>query len=124
MIKELFTNQIVEVEGITSKDMKSEWNDKDTDIVDGIIKNLFRMKTLTDHRGQKHKLSTMASIDNFLGLAYTSSSSFAMYGNTNTRFCLDSEEVYNIDCFGLGHDNCVYIWCTDYEENEKVYKVI
>ena len=124
MIKELFANRITEVEGITSNDMKQEWTDKEVDFVDKTIRNLFIRKTLTDHRGDKHRMINMETIEDFFGLPYTSTSSFAMYGITNTRFCLDNEELYGIDCFGLGNDGNVYIWCTDREENEKVYIVI
>jgi hypothetical protein len=47
-----------------------------------------------------------------------------MLSNTNTRYCLDTENKYNIDCFGLGKDNKVYIFCTDNTENEKVYLIV
>lgn len=124
MIKELFANQVEEVEGITSNDMTQEWNDQEVNFVDSTIRGLFIRKTLTDHRGNKKRMINMETIEDFFGLPYTSSSSFAMYGVTNTRFCLDTEEEYGIDCFGLGNDGNIYIWCTDREENEKVYKVI
>jgi len=124
MIKELFANQVVEVEGINTEDMKQEWNDQEVDFIDKTIRSLFIRKTLTDHRGDKKRMVNMEAIEDFFGLPYTSTSSFAMYGITNTRFCLDNEEEYGIDCFGLGNDNCVYVWCTDKEENEKIYKVI
>jgi len=124
MIKELFTNQVIEIEGIIYKDMKEEWNDQEFSFVDKAIRNLFIRKTLTDHRGDKRRMVNMEVIEDFFGLPYTSSSSFAMYGVTNTRFCLDNEEEYGIDCFCLGNDGNVYIWCTDIEENEKVYKVM
>ena len=124
MIKELFANKVIEVEGITSKDLKKEWNDQEYQFVNKIITNLFRRKTLTDHRGDKKRLISLTSIEDFFGLPYTSTSSFAGIWNTNTRFCLDVEEMYNIDGFALGNDNEVYIWCTDNDENVRVYKVL
>lgn len=124
MIKKEYQNKLTEVENIPYNNMKQEWSDKDNKIVNKAIKNLFSMKTLTDHRGNKRTMYTLNNIEDFFGLPYTSSSSFAMVGNTNTRYCLDQEENYNIDCFGLGLDNKVYIFCTDNEENEKVYQVI
>jgi hypothetical protein len=110
--------------------MLQEWNDKELKQAEKEIKRLFSMKQLTDHNGNKRIMYTYKynnsenSIEGFFGLPYTSSSSFAMLGNTNTRYCFDVEEKYNIDCFGLGKDGKVYIFCTDDEENEKVYKII
>ena len=123
MIKNEYVNKIIEVEGITSKDMLQEWTNEQNKKVDKEIKKLFSMKTLTDHRGNKRIMYTMANIEDFFGLPYTSSSSFAGLWNTNTRYCLDTEEKYNIDGFGFGKDGKVYIFCTDNEENEKIYQI-
>lgn len=124
MIKSLFVNNVIEVEGITSKDLKQEWANEEFDFIDGTIKNIFIRKTLVDHRGNKNRMTSFSTISDFFGLPYTSTSSFAGYWNTNTRFCLDDQEQFNIDGFALGKDGNVYIWCTDNEENVKVYKVI
>ena len=124
MIKQDYVNKITEVEGINYNNILPEWDEKQTKVVEKAIKNLFSMKVLTDHRGNKSKMYTFKNIEYFFGLPYTSSSSFAMLGNTNTRYCLDQEEKYNIDCFGLGKDGNVYIFCTDEDEKEKNYKIL
>ena len=124
MIKQDYVNKITEVEGINYNNILPEWDEKQTKVVEKAIKNLFSMKVLTYHRGNKSKMYTFKNIEYFFGLPYTSSSSFAMLGNTNTRYCLDQEEKYNIDCFGLGKDGNVYIFCTDEDEKEKIYKIL
>jgi hypothetical protein len=129
IIKKEYSKLITEVEEITSKDMLQEWDDKEFKQVEKEIKRLFSMKQLTDHRGNKRIMYTYKynnsenNIEGFFGLPYTSSGSFAGLWNTNTRYCLDTEEKYNIDGFGLGKDGKVYIFCTNDEENEKVYKI-
>lgn len=123
MIKKEYINKIVEIEGITDKNMLPEWNDKQNKQVENEIRRLFSMKVLTDHRGNSRTMYTYKTIEDFFGLPYTSSSSFAILSNCNTRYCLDTEEKFNINCFGFGKDEKVYILCTDAEENEKIYKI-
>ena len=100
---------------------KAEWTEKESKKVDKVIKNLFSMKTLTDHRGDKKTLYTMAQIEDFFGLPYTSTSRYAMLGNCNTRFCVDKEEKFNIEFFALTTDDKVVLSAWDIEENEKYF---
>ena len=124
MLKKEYQNKLQEVSILPYSSMKPEWNDQETKKVDRAIRSLFSMQTLENHRGEKHKMYTMNNIENFFGLPYTSSSSFAMLGITNTRFSFDTENEFGIDCFALGNDSNVYVWCSDREENEKLYKIL
>ena len=102
---------------------KPEWSDEDEKTVNKAIKNLFSMKTLTDHRGQKRTMYTMDQIQDFFGLPYTSSSSFAMVSNTNTECFIDDEKQYNIEYFALTKDNKVVMGVWDREENERLFEL-
>ena len=109
---------------ITSKPaFKPEWNDKDEKTVNKAIKNLFSMKTLTDHRGQRRALYTMEQIEDFFGLPYTSSSSFAMVSNCNTECFVDDEKQFNIEYFALAQDNKVVMSVQDKDENERLFEL-
>lgn len=119
-LKPMFAN-IREIS--TEPEFKQEWDDKEAKEVSKAIKNLFEMKTLTDHRGQERTLYTMDQIEDFFGLPYTSSSSFAMVSNCNTRFCVDKEEQYNIEYFALTKDNKVIMGAWDKDENEKDFVI-
>lgn len=119
-LKPMFAN-IQEVS--PEPEFKSEWSDDEYKKVNKAIKNLFSMQTVTDHRGQKRTLYTMDQIEDFFGLPYTSSSSFAMVGNCNTRFCVDKEEQYNIKYFALTQDNKVVMGVWDKDENEKNFVI-
>ena len=102
---------------------KPEWNDKDEKSVNKAIKNLFSMKTLTDHRGQKRTMYTMEQIEDFFGLPYTSSSSFAMVSNCNTECFVDDEKQFNIEYFALTQYNKVVMRVQDKEENERLFEL-
>ena len=116
ILKPMFSN----LQEVTDKPtFKAEWTDADEKKVNKAVKNLFSMKTLTDHRGAKHTMYTLSDIENFFGLPYTSSSSFAMISNTNTEFHVDTDNQYNIEYFALTDDNKVILSAWDREENEK-----
>jgi hypothetical protein len=102
---------------------KAEWNDTEYKKINKAVKNLFSMKTLTDHRGNKKTLYTMDQIEDFFGLPYTSSSSFAMISNTNTQYYVDTENKFNIEYFALTEDNRVILSAWDEDENEKYFLI-
>lgn len=58
------------------------------------------------------------AIDNTLGLAYTSSSSFAMLSICNTEVYLDTERKYTYQCFGMEVSGFCVALCQDVEGNE------
>jgi hypothetical protein len=100
---------------------EKEWNDSQWNLVHNTIEKFFKGKTLQDHRGQYKRLSNMESIEDFFGLPYTSSSSFAMISNTNTMYHIDIEKQYNISYFALTNNNEVVLIAEDNNENEKYY---
>lgn len=99
-------NHIKLEENYTSKELKKEWSWIETEGMISIVNQWFK----ENFPGIKE------TAENFFGLPYTSSSSFAMVGNTNTHFEL--EEGYNIEYFAITNNNCLIIGCWDSEENE------
>lgn len=118
-LKPMFSN----LKEITPKEssFKKEWNEQDEKTVNHAIKRLFIMKTLTDHNGYKHTMYTMSNIEDFFGLPYTSSSSFAMISNCNTEYFIDTENKFNIEYFTLTEDGKVILSAWDTDENEKYF---
>ena len=105
----------------SSLTIKKEWNEQDNKTVNHAIKKLFLMQVLTDHRGSKRTMYTMSSIEDFFGLPYTSSSSYAMVSNTNTEYYIDTDNQFNIEHFALTEDGKVILSAWDKEENEKYF---
>jgi hypothetical protein len=120
MLKSIYANTLKPYEGNDST-FKAEWNDKDQKIINAALRRCFSMKTLEDHRGQKQTMYTLSHIENFFGLPYTSSSSFAMISNTNTESFIDQENKWNIEYFALTEDNKPILAAWDREENEKYF---
>jgi hypothetical protein len=58
------------------------------------------------------------AIAGVLGLAYTSTSSFAAYWVCNTVLYLDAEQKYQIDGFAQEKSGFVYAYCMDKDEND------
>ena len=117
-LKPIFSN----LQEVTAEPkFKTDWTDTDEKTVNKAIKKLFLMQTLTDHRGSKKTMYTMANIEDFFGLPYTSSSSFAMVSNTNTEYYIDMEKQYNVEYFALTEDNKVILSAWNREENEKYF---
>jgi hypothetical protein len=111
---------IVEVRN--SPNMLGEWKEKERKLFEKAVKLLFLNKTLKDHRETNHKITNFTQIENFFGFPYTTTSSFAMVSNCNTVFKF--QEDFNFDCLGIGEDGNVYLFCTNNEQKEKIYKVI
>ncbi len=63
---------------------KKEWTDADFKMIDAAIANHFKKQTISTREGLK-KLRSFKQVDECLGLAYTSSSSYALYGICNTE---------------------------------------
>jgi len=89
-----------------SKDFKKEWSWIETKGAEIIIQEWL----------SENFPKIKESAEDFFGLPYTSSSSFALLGNTNTRFEL--EEGYNVKYFAITNNNQLIIGCWDAEENE------
>ena len=117
-LKPIFKN-LIEFAG-TPK-FKTEWSEADFKNVNKALRKLFSIKTLQNHRGENKVIRGIQDIESFFGLPYTSSSSYAMIGNTNTRYCVDVEENYNIELFAITTDNKIILEAWDNEENEKYF---
>lgn len=61
---------------------------------------------------------TFNAITEILGLAYTSSSSSAMYSVCNTELYLDAEQKFSVNHFTQDAAGFVYAICWDKNENE------
>ena len=120
-LKPMFAN-LKEI-SLTDSSFKKEWTDEDEKKVNHAIKKLFIMKTLTDYRGVKRSLNRWCDIEEFFGLPYTSSSSFAMISNTNTEYFIDTENQFNIEYFALTEDGKVILSAWDRKENEKYFVI-
>lgn len=118
-IKPMFAH-LQEVQ-LTDNDFKKEWNDTEFTKVYKKVYRLFSGKFLTDHRGDKRYMSSNDSIDDFFGLPYTSSSSFAMISNTNTQYYIDTDNSFNIEYFALTNNGDVVMAVWDTDENEKLF---
>ncbi|WP_207669512.1 hypothetical protein [Clostridium tagluense] len=116
-LKSMFKN-LVEIE---NPKFKTEWDDKDFQKVNRALIKLFYLKSLMNHRGNIKKIYELKDIESFFGLPYTSSSSYAMIGNTNTIFSVDNEGLYNIELFAITEDDKIILEVWDNEENEKYF---
>ncbi|MBZ9622877.1 hypothetical protein G9F71_008425 [Clostridium sp. FP2] len=118
-LKAMFTN----LKEIEKPEFKTEWNDTDFKNVNKALKKLFINKTLIDHRGLAQKMYSLNDIEMFFGLPYTSSSSYAMIGNTNTQYYIDVEEQFNIELFAVTTDNKIILEAWDNEETSKYFVI-
>jgi len=117
-LKPLFKN-LVEFPG--TPEFKKEWSDTDYKNINKALRKLFISKSLISHRSKAIIIHTLKDIEYFFGLPYTSSSSYAMIGNTNTIYHVDIEENYNIELFAVTTDNKIILEAWDKEENSKYF---
>lgn len=99
-------------------DFLNEWSKIDFHGMDKAIATHFRNKVLMTNYGLHTMTGSFRAIDNFLGLAYTSSSSFALYGICNVE--LKYDDHYNYQFFAIGKDGNFYAILWDKDENEKI----
>jgi hypothetical protein len=100
-----------------------EFNESQYNRIKKEIKKLFYDKTLVNHREEKKRILTYSQLEDFFGLPYTSSSSYAGLWNTNTIYYIDDENQYNIIGFSMDNEN-VYIIAWDKMKNEKIFKIV
>lgn len=98
------------------------WNDKQNQFVENAIVNYFKqnnpsLRHIFDMRG----CNPFDYLDNYLGLAFTSSSAFAALWVCNVHYPLHQNPNYIIRGFALNDKNEVIIYCLDDEENELFY---
>lgn len=68
---------------MNDKDFKPEWSPADFKKMEKAITKFFKLKSFETSHGTKHFSATYKSIDQVIGLAYTSSSSYAMLSACN-----------------------------------------
>jgi hypothetical protein len=104
---------------------KKEWDVKDEKRVNKAVMNLFRGKTMIDehHQNKKYTFFAFSQVSDFLGLPYTSTSSFAMISNCNTECFIDEENQYNIEFFALTEDNKVMLGAWGRDEEQLYFEI-
>lgn len=86
--------------------------------MDAAILAHFKNRVLPTNYGLHTRTHSFEAIYNILGLAYTSSSSFAMYSICNVE--LKYDEQYKYQWFAIGLDGKYYAGLWDKDENEKI----
>lgn len=103
---------------ITPPNFLAIWTPADFTGMEKAIARHFKGRVLSTNYGLHTMTGNFKSIDNLLGLAYTSSSSFALYGICNVELKYDNE--YNYQFFAIGKDGKFYAILWDKDENEKI----
>jgi hypothetical protein len=101
---------------------KQDWTEQDFRTVKNAIRRHLIGKELDTHKG-KFIAHTFEQLDNILGLAYTSSSSYAMYGICNVHLKHPFYPEYRYFCFALATDGTPYAELWDKDENELYIKL-
>jgi hypothetical protein len=108
----------------TSKEprFKLEWKPEDFKKMEKTITDHFKRVGIMLEKGE-YMPSSFESVSNCLGLAYTSSSSYAMYSVCNVYAYLDFGHIFKYEAFGIDtHNNC-YAILWDKDENEIIIPI-
>lgn len=112
-------------EGWTVKEInpefKKEWTPADFKQVEAAILKRFKNRELKGHNGPIVLTGSYKQIDNTLGLAYTSSSSYAMYGICNVQAMYD--DTFHYSHVALSENGHVFAVLNDREETEKLIQL-
>ncbi len=104
-----------------------EWNSAQFDAMDKAIERHFKGKTLNTHKGEIANTSvldnTFSHLETVLGLAYTSSSSYAGYWICNVTLYLDADKRWQYSAFAIGTDGKFYATIQDKYENEFIIEL-
>jgi hypothetical protein len=106
----------------TKPTFKQEWTEQDFRTVKNAIKRHLLCKELDTHKG-KAMAYTFEQLDNILGLAYTSSSAYAMYGICNVNLKHPFYPEYRYFCFALSVEGEVFAELWDKDEKELYIKL-
>lgn len=100
---------------MTKYNFLKEWNEYEKTVkkIERIFASWER-KNLTITHGRRD-----INVSYTYGLPYTSSSSFAMLGNTNVEAVLNADNNYKFNWLALTDNNEVVAGFTDADENEK-----
>jgi hypothetical protein len=122
MLIDLFKNKVEIVNNRPT--FIQEWNDEQQEKVNNSLLKLFARKILTDHRDRSTYIKDFIRLEDFFGFPYTSSSSFAMIGNTNTMFYVDEEREFNFSYVAMGKEENVYIVAQDNDGIDLILKIV
>lgn len=105
-------------------DFKKEWTKEDFSKMQKAIRQYFAGKTLVNHLGKKITFgNTYKSIDDILGLAYTSSSAYAMYGVCNIQIDCKEFDGYHFSLFAISKTGNCFALVWDKNEFEKCIRI-
>lgn len=93
------------------------WDNKQTKQVEKQIRKYLNSRFFEYSHGYTNDLF------NALGLAYTSSSSYAGLWICNRELYFDTEQKYKFIGFALGSGGFVYAICWDNDENEIIFPI-
>ena len=99
----------------------TEWNDNQFLAMKGRLAQHFAGLSLITRSGKHGLAFSFNQLDNFLGLAYTSSGDFACYSICNEELIFD--EKFNYERFAIGMDGKFYAILWDANENEKIIQI-
>ena len=105
-------------------ELLKDWTPQQFKIVeDAILKYFQRTYLATLHNVPLYSVKTFKDLDNCLGLAFTSTSLFAMYSICNTQVYFDYDKKWDFNCFGLASNSFVYALLYDENENEIFFPI-
>ena len=99
-------------------ELKKELTNKEISYLEKVIFDHFKNNARFDRHDCLVMEKTTNQLNDFLGLAYTSTSSFAMLSICNTEVYLDCEKLYNYVCFGMTKQGFIVALCYDKDEKE------
>lgn len=103
----------------------NEWNEKQFADIESAIEKHFKNSKLITHKGeiQLSILDNFKSLENIMGLAYTSSSSYAGYWICNITLYYDKDKKWQYNAFAIGTDGKFYATVQDKYENEFIIEL-
>lgn len=117
---------------MTAIQFKQEWSESDHKFARKSILSYLKSRLFESYKSDQHPAmigafhgcTRFVHFSNALGLAYTSSSSYAGLWACSDQISLDCERVYNLIGFAIGSKNSVVyaIWW-DNNENEIVFPI-
>lgn len=103
------------------KNLKKELTPENLKRLKNIILRHFSTNLRYDRFNKMIAANNFKELDENLGLAYTSSSSFAMLGICNTEVYLDMEKKYIYNCFGVDEFGFAVAVCHNKEDDSELY---
>jgi hypothetical protein len=100
----------------------NEWTPKNFSGIEKAIARHFKGRMVSQNYGCRLTNGNFRHIDEVLGLAYTSSSSYALYCICNVELKYDNTE-FNYQFFAISGDSKYYAILWDKDENERIIEL-